>query len=335
VEEAGEVAGEAGGADESGEGAGDGEAHAGLEDEADHLAQVGAEGHTDAEFMGALANDEGHETVDPEGGEDEGGDAEGGEEAGSDALGDEGGFDEVGVSDERPDFDAAIQGSNRFAEGLCVAGGVAGGSGDDAEVQVPHALQVGDEEERSGWFVKRAVFSGFDHAHDGGGAVSEEGEFVAEGVGIGPEAARQGVVDDDDGIGGLIIGVGEVASLELGDTHGLEVAGGDDGVGGAEVFAGCSLVAFGIGPGGGAAFEPEGEPTGERGGLHTGEGQDAVLQLTVERLAGGFVVAVGAEAHAGEEEVVGFEARVDLLSLMESPEAEGGADDEDEGEGDL
>ena len=158
---------------------------------------------------------------------------------------------------------------------------------------------------------------------------------AVDGIFVGPEVAGDGFVDDDDGLFGVDVFPGHVATLDEAHANGVEVAGGDDVDEGAGELVGLVVLALGgDSPG---AVAGHGERVGDGGGLDAGDLLDAVDDLAVE---GGVVGGGGSAETAWDVEdhgggAGGLEAEIDVEDAEEAAEEEAGADKEDAGEGDL
>jgi hypothetical protein len=171
-----------------------------------------------------------------------------------------------------------------------------------------------------------------DDADDASVSSADNGDAV-DGVFVGPEIAGDGLVDDDDGLFGVVVFPGYVAAFDQAHADGVEVAGSDDVNEGSGEFVGFIVLALGgDAPG---AIAGHGEGVGDGGGLDAGDLLDAVEDLAVE--GGDFGCGVDAAGVVEEDGggAGGLEAQVDVEDAEEAAQKQAGGDEKDAGEGDL
>ena len=171
-----------------------------------------------------------------------------------------------------------------------------------------------------------------DDADDASVGSAYDGDAV-DGVFVGPEVAGDGLVDDDDGLFGVVVFPGHVAALNQPHADGVEIAGSDDVDEGSGEFAGLVVLALGgDAPG---AVAGHGEGVGDGSGLDAGDLLDAVEDLAVE----GSDFGCGVDAAGVVEEdgggAGGLEAEVDVEHAEEAAQEQAGGDEENAGESDL
>ena len=324
--------------------AGERQREAFVHDELENIAALGAQRHADADFAGALADEEGDDAVDSDDSEDERERCEGGEQ-GSDRSW-RGGC--VGQN-RRHGFHFAdgrfgIQRSREGAEGLFELrrGGRRAKDerhfGRDAAVFERGAGAVGNVDDavhEVGSVVAKIVAADVGGDADDGAPVvlPEKAQVFADGVLAGPEAAR-GFGADDGGAriaGG--VGFGEFAAAQKRDAHGAEIAG-RDGVEPKErrglVVGGQVVFDIGRTLGHSAA---EWKRVDQRGVADAGKRADFAEEIVIEgKAAAGFAAERFVGRDARGEHVVGTEAGIDVRQRPEAANQQAGAADEQHGE---
>jgi hypothetical protein len=154
-----------------------------------------------------------------------------------------------------------------------------------------------------------------------------EVEFLADGIGVGPELVGENVVNDSNVLMIGIVRFGEVAALDEGCADGREEAGQDAamvGHDGVLLFGRCAFFPVVVVPVAGVV-EREMRDGGD--GLDSGERGEIVLEL-VER-------GVTGHGDAEGDDVLGVEAGIEAEDVDEGAGEEAGSEEEHEGEGDF
>ena len=320
-------------------------------DQLEDVARMGADGHADAEFLGAAGDGVGFHAVDADDGEEEGHTAEDGEERGTEAH-----DPELDVAGE--EFRHRIQAQQRHGRVNALQRGAQrghdAGAGDGrADVQVGGGLEgLGErhEDARAVMLLQRVMAvrgADADDLHLGRRAVGpglRVADALAEGVVLGEEFLRQRLVDDGDARRFLVthLAGGEVTAAEERDAHGLEVMirrGSDQGVG-----PGFRGIGIGLALGRGLAGVDEarhvgrvavGQLVAEGHGGDAGFGAEAVegvqegaLGLGRRRVAEGVI-------ELGNVLALRLEAQLGAAGGQRAAHKQGGAEEQHEREGNL
>ena len=161
----------------------DGEAHPMPDDQGADAGAVGAEGHADAHFLGALLDGVGHEAVDADGGQDKRGDSEDGEEEHVEVLTRGGVPDDLGHGADAGDGKAAAALAQLTGDGGNILMRITVGTdqpdhGADVGVEGGHAigdLRAGNDHEGARIVVEAAIADVADDADDLPGGLSRTG----------------------------------------------------------------------------------------------------------------------------------------------------------------
>ena len=189
-----------------------------------------AEGEADAEVAHAAGDGVGGESEDAGDGQGEREQAEDAESDGGGACGKEDGGDDLlpgrDGADGKVGIDALDDAGERGGEARARKGGGRRGAHEDMSVGVG-ILRDGVEEGGSRRLGERAVFAVFDDADNGEIAAAAIAEDAAEQRWAFRKPAGEGLVDDGDGRGVLVVVPGEVAAGKQTGAGGLKVAGRD------------------------------------------------------------------------------------------------------------
>ena len=210
--------------------------------------------------------------------------------------------------------------------------------GHDAGVQFGHAvgdLRIGHDHQRAGIAAEPTLMRVAHHADDlarglfkvGTNSVAND-DLLADGIFVGEELLRQGLVDERHAgrAGGVL--VGELAAADYGNAEELVVIGrgahparsrrplgridrfADDGEGQAELAL-------------------DGEAAGEGGILHAGDGVEALAAIVGElRHAGCLLIARSGQGHFHGDDVVRIKAGVDGVQRDKGADQQRRADEQ-------
>ena len=150
------------------------------------------------------------------------------------------------------------------------------------------------------------------------------------------EATGHGLVDDEDLRGSEGVACVEGASVEHAGADGFEIVGTDAVDDGDGLMAGLGSLAAGDEVLAGLGQTEEGHRVGEAGGCDAGQRFETfqgealeVRDLLAARVGG------GREEHGAGDEVVGLPTVAAVVQLVEAAREEGGAREQDHGEGEL
>src|SRR5580698_4897753 len=291
---------------------------------------VCAEGHANADFVGAAANDVGHEAVDADAGEKDGEQSEKRGELGEKPLVDDGESDFFIERVDVGDGNVAIDGVN----GLLGGGGDGGAVSGVADGQLGHgvgSLHVGEVVHGHVGRIKAAelrVLDDTDYFNIVGVQFAVDSEVASDGRAGGKHGAGHGFADDGDF--GRVRGVlrTEDAAGDDGNLQDGKVVCADDVVEHADVFV---VVVAGDVDGAAPCALVEGVGC-VTGGCDAGELGDAALDLLMHGGKTEIVVFVsgGAVVELEKKHVVAVEAGVDMIEIDEAAQEEAGADKQNE-----
>ena len=297
------------------------------------LREGSAERHADSDLLGALGDGVGDDAVDSERGEDETECGEDSDEVDKEAT--RGG----GVVDEELDgleVGGGLAGVE-LAEGGkdCGLEGLGGEAGADDELGVVRAVLRGgggDVHLPTGFGLGGSLADVCDDADDASVRSAYDGDAV-DGVFVGPEVAGDGLVDDDDGLFGVVVFPRHVAAFDEAHADGVEVAGSDDVDEGSWEFVGFVVLALRRNAPGTVARH--GKRVGDACGLDAGDLLDTVENLAVERGDFGCGVDAAGVVEGDGGGAGGLEAKVDVEDAEEAAQEQTRGDEEHAGEGDL
>jgi len=174
-----------------------------------------------------------------------------------------------------------------------------------------------------------------DDAEIGGVFGHVETEVLLDGIFIGfEETLDESFVDEGDGSGGFIVGVGEVTATDELHAEILEILGADAVPRSAALFIEfCGRMA-----GHKDEFAPvfgEGIVHGQAGSFDAGNMVEFVLQAAIQGNELGLGVGGGWIVHVDDDTAGNLKAKILVLDFVETTAKHGGAGDEDNGESGL